>query len=150
MLVKDLQKANTEYRRIRNLVPLGVLRSAEDYEKAVVVDEILAKIVEDEEHLLPELAEALRVFIKSAQDTPSACWGSFTESYEETHTKLPAAPPRAVLKVLINEHDLNNADLPELATQGVISKILSDKRDLNVRQIKLLAKQFDVSPAVFL
>ena len=136
MLVKDLHKANTEYRRIRSLVPLGVLRSAEDYEKAVgVLDEILDKIGEDEEHPLAELAEALSVFI---------------ESYEETHKKLPAAPRRAVLKALINEHGLNQADLPELGTQGVVSEILSGKRDLNIRQIKLLVKRFGVSPAVFM
>ncbi len=136
MLVKDLRKANTEYRRIRSLVPLGVLRSTEDYEKAVgVLDEILDTMGEDEEHPLAELAEALSVFI---------------ESYEERDTQLPTAPPRAVLQFLINEHSLNQADLPELGSQGVVSEILSGKRDLNVRQIKILAKRFGVSPAALL
>jgi HTH-type transcriptional regulator/antitoxin HigA len=136
MRVKDLHKANTEYRRVRNLVPLGVLRSAEDYEKAVVVvDEILDKIGEDEDHPLAELAEALSVFI---------------ESYEDTYTQLPDVPPKVMLKFLINEHSLNQADLPELGSQGVVSEILSGKRDLNVRQIKILAKRFGVSPAMLL
>jgi HTH-type transcriptional regulator/antitoxin HigA len=136
MLVKDLHKANAEYRRVRNLVPLGVLRSTEDYEKAVmVVDEILDNIGEDECHPLAELAEALSVFI---------------ESYEDTHIQSSAVSTMTVLKSLVKEHRLNQVDLPELGTQGVVSEILSGKRDLNVRQIKFLAKQFGVSPSVFI
>lgn len=34
--------------------------------------------------------------------------------------------------------------------QGVVSEILNAKRDLNVRQIRALAKRFHVSPTVFI
>jgi HTH-type transcriptional regulator/antitoxin HigA len=33
--------------------------------------------------------------------------------------------------------------------QGVVSEVLTGKRELNTRQIKRLAKRFNVSPAVF-
>lgn len=36
------------------------------------------------------------------------------------------------------------------SSQGVVSEILSGKRDLNVRQITQLAARFGVSPAVFM
>ena len=47
------------------------------------------------------------------------------------------------------EHDLRQADLPEVGSQGVVSEILSGKRELNVRQIRALAGRFGVSAAVF-
>jgi len=40
--------------------------------------------------------------------------------------------------------------LPEVGSQGVVSEVLSGKRELNVRQIRALAKRFHVSPAVFM
>jgi HTH-type transcriptional regulator/antitoxin HigA len=47
-------------------------------------------------------------------------------------------------------NNLKQSDLPEIGSQGVISEILSGKRHFNVRQIKLLSKRFNVSPAVFM
>jgi len=44
---------------------------------------------------------------------------------------------------------IKEADLPEIGSQGVISEILSGKRQLNLRQVKLLSERFKVSPAVF-
>lgn len=41
-------------------------------------------------------------------------------------------------------------DLTEVGSQGVVSEILNGKRELNVRQIRALAKRFHVSPAVFI
>jgi len=50
----------------------------------------------------------------------------------------------------MEEHDLTQGDLPEISSQGVVSEILSGKRELNVRQIRALASRFQVSPAVFI
>ena len=47
-------------------------------------------------------------------------------------------------------HGLTQSELPEIGSQGVVSEILSGERDLNVRQIRRLAKRFGVSPAVFI
>ena len=42
MLAKYIQDANTDYRRIRQRIPLGPLRTEADYDRAVaVLDEIL-------------------------------------------------------------------------------------------------------------
>jgi antitoxin component HigA of HigAB toxin-antitoxin module len=58
--------------------------------------------------------------------------------------------PSDTLKTLMEEHNLKQSNLPEIGSQGVISEILSGKLQLNVRQIKLLSKRFNVSPAVFM
>jgi HTH-type transcriptional regulator/antitoxin HigA len=54
------------------------------------------------------------------------------------------------LKLLLEEHGLKQSDLSEIGSQGVVSEILFGKRQLNVRQIKLLSNRFKVSPAVFI
>jgi HTH-type transcriptional regulator/antitoxin HigA len=45
---------------------------------------------------------------------------------------------------------LKQADLSKIVSQGVLSEILSGKRTLNLRQIKLLANYFHVDPATFI
>ncbi|MFW0859011.1 MAG: helix-turn-helix domain-containing protein [Dehalococcoidia bacterium] len=50
----------------------------------------------------------------------------------------------------MDEHGLTQSELPEIGSQGVVSEILSGKRELNVRHIHALAKRFHVSPAVFI
>jgi HTH-type transcriptional regulator/antitoxin HigA len=51
---------------------------------------------------------------------------------------------------IMEEHGLRQSDLPEIGTQGVVSEILSGVRELNVRQLRRLAKRFGVSAAVFI
>jgi HTH-type transcriptional regulator/antitoxin HigA len=76
--------------------------------------------------------------------------GSLIESYEVQNIPEIDGSPCDALKTLMEEHDLKQSDLPEIGSQGVISEMLSGKRQFNVRQIKLLSNRFDVSPAVFM
>jgi HTH-type transcriptional regulator / antitoxin HigA len=131
-----VRETHAAYRRLRRFVPLGVLRSEKDYRKAVaILDEIIDEIGQDESHLLADLAEALALFI---------------HSYEETHAKVPATTGPEVLRSLMEGHGLKQSELPEIGSQGVVSEILSGERELNIRQIRRLAKRFGVSPAVFI
>lgn len=136
MLAKYIHEANAEYRRIRKLVPLGVLHSEEEYNQAVaVLDDILDEIGQNENHPLADLAEMLALSI---------------ESYEEVHDSLPDSFGPEILRSLMEEHGLKQSDFSEIGSQGVVSEILSGKRDLNVRQIAHLATRFGVSPALFI
>ena len=136
MLAKQLVKAGREYKTLRRMVPLGIIRSKTEYDRAVAaLDAIIDEIGEDEAHPLAELAEALSVFI---------------EAYDKAHYPTPAPSPREMLRFLMEQHDLSQSDLPEIGSQGVVSEMLSGKRSLNVKQISKLAKRFKVSPSVFL
>lgn len=136
MLAKYIREAHADYLRIRRQVPLGPLRTAAEYDRAVaVLDEIVDEIGEQETHPLADLAETLALAIAA---------------YEEVHVPVPDVSGPAVLRTLMEEHELSQSDLPEIGSQGVVSEILSGKRDLNVRQITRLAARFGVSPAVFL
>ncbi len=135
MLAKQLVKAGNEYRTLRRRIPLGVIRSKAEYDRAVAtLDTIIDEIGEDETHPLADLAEALGVFV---------------EAYDQLHYQTPSPSPRAMLRFLMEQHDLGQSDLPEIGSQGVVSEIISGKRRLNVRQIARLAKRFGVSSSVF-
>lgn len=75
--------------------------------------------------------------------------GTLVHVYEEDHHPISTARGAEKLQFFMQEHDLTQGDLPEVGLQGVISEILSGKRDLNVRQIRALSDRFHVSPAVF-
>ncbi|MDT4865489.1 Antitoxin HigA [compost metagenome] len=49
----------------------------------------------------------------------------------------------------MQEHGLNQSDLPEIGAQSVVSEILKGKRQLNIRHIRALAARFGVPAEVF-
>jgi HTH-type transcriptional regulator/antitoxin HigA len=107
-----------------------------EYKRLVhILDGLIDEVGENESHPLASLVETL---------------GSLVETYEDQNIQLAEGSPSDVLKYLMEEHDLKQSDLPEIGSQGVISEILSGKRQFNVRQIKLLSNRFKVSPAVFM
>ena len=76
--------------------------------------------------------------------------GSLIETYESQYINEIEGNPIDALNALLDEHGLKQSDLSEIGSQGIVSEILSGKRQLNVRQIKMLSKRFKVSPAVFI
>ena len=118
-----------------NIAPLLSIRNEREYNAAVKrLNELSDEIGDNEKHPLYELLDTL---------------GTLIEIYEEEHYPIPDATGAEVLRFLMEEHGLTQSDLPEVGSQGVISEILNGKRELNVRQIQILAKKFKVSSAVF-
>ena len=113
----------------------SVPHTEKDYEKLVrLLDGLIDEVGEDTTHPLASLMETI---------------GSLIETYESGHVPPMAGNPGDTLKFLMAEHGLKQADLPEIGSQGVVSEILGGKRQLNIRQIRLLAERFHVSPAAF-
>ena len=118
-----------------NISPLLTIRDEREYEDAVErMNQLLDEIGEDESHPLYSLLDTL---------------GTLIQAYEEEHYPIPDAKGADVLRFLMDEHDLTQSELPEVGSQGVVSEILSGKRELNVRQIRALAERFKVSAAAF-
>jgi len=69
--------------------------------------------------------------------------------YESQHHLLPDATGVQALKFLIDQHGLKQSELPEIGSQGVVSEILTGKRELNIRQVRALSERFGVSAATF-
>lgn len=100
-----------------------------------LLDELTDIVRDDESHPLANLMDVVGVLI---------------ETYENEHVPEPASDPIAVLKYFMEEYDLKQKDLAELGSQGVVSEILSGKRELNIRQIKALSERFKVPASVFI
>jgi len=114
----------------------SVPHNEKDYNKLVnFLDNLIDEVGNKETHPLASLMETI---------------GSLIETYESQYISDIEGNAIDVLNVLMEEHGLKQSDLSEIGSQGVVSEILSGKRQLNVRQIKLLSKSFKVSPAVFI
>ena len=64
--------------------------------------------------------------------------------------RCPVVLGRAMLAFLMEQHGVKQAELPEVGTQGVVSEVLSGKRELTTKHIKALSVRFDVPASVFL
>ena len=120
-----------------NIQPIfSVPHNEKDYNKLVnLLDNLIDEVGNNENHPLTSLMETV---------------GSLIETYESQYINEIEGTPIDALNALMAEHGLKQSDLSEIGTQGVVSEILSGKRQLNVRQIKMLSKRFKVSPAVFI
>ena len=115
---------------------LLAIHTEEDYDRAVsYLNEFVGEVGTDEAHPLYDLLDTL---------------GTLLHSYEEAHYSLPDISGREMLRFFMEEHGLAQSDLPEIDSQGVVSEVLSGKRELNVRHVRALAERFGVLPAVFL
>jgi HTH-type transcriptional regulator/antitoxin HigA len=132
---------NTRLKEIAKVWPdiqpiFSVPHNKKDYNKLVnLLDNLIDEVGNNEKHPLSSLMETI---------------GSLIETYESQYIPELKGNPTDTLNVLMEEHELKQSDLSEIGSQGVVSEILSGKRQLNVRQIKLLSKRFKVSPAVFI
>ncbi len=127
---KELEK---HWARIR---PLFTIRNEREYNTAIKrMNGLLDEVGDDENHQLYSLLDTL---------------GTLIQVYEEEHVLMPDSSGVEVLHYLMEEHQLVQSNLTEVGSQGVVSEILSGKRELNVRQIRELAKRFHVSPGVFI
>ena len=116
--------------------PILSIRNEREYDLAIKrLAQLLDEIGTNERHPLYGLLDAL---------------GTLIHAYEERHHPMPECSGADMLRHFIEEHGLKQSDLPEVGSQGVVSEILDGKRELNVRQVRALAKRFGVSPAVFI
>ncbi len=110
--------------------------SDSDYQKKLgLLNQLIDLVGENEQHPLASLLNFVGILVSE---------------YEKAHVTPPEATPQQVLAFLMQEHQLKQSDLPEIGSQGVVSEILSGKRQLNTRQIKALAERFAVSSSVFI
>jgi HTH-type transcriptional regulator / antitoxin HigA len=133
----DLKSIQSAWRGLNKLVPLGPIKNESEFRRRVrIMDVLLDQIGTNESH---QLMPVLDLVTKSV------------EAFEKSQDSLPEATPAELLSYLLEEHELKQTDLAEeLGGQSVVSAILNGKRELNARQVKALAKRFNVSPAVFL
>lgn len=124
------------FRALSSLVPLRAIRNEVEYSRAVgAMNVLLDAGGADEKHELADLVHVLGLLIAE---------------YEEVHHSSAHATPVAMLRFLMEQHELRQSDLAEIGSQGVVSEVLNGKRELNLRQARALAKRFNVPISSFL
>lgn len=135
----DLDAITPAWEAFQKKLPtrISVIRTEDQYDAAVqMMDKLLDEIGDNEQHKLIDMLDVLTQLI---------------EDYESQHHAIPDAAPKEVLRLLMEQHGLKQADLAaELGGQPVVSAILNGDREINVRQAKELAKRFGVSAGVFI
>ena len=132
-----LRKIARHYQALCTAIPLHPIRTSAEYARGVAaLNGLLDAGAGDESHPLADLAATL---------------GELIGDYDEKHHPLPKNLSGAdMLRFLMEQQNLNQADLPELGSQGVVSELLAGKREFNLRQIKVLTKRFGLSANAFI
>lgn len=135
-IASHFEDITSHFKALNSYIPLHAIHDGESYAKAVtVMNGLLDAGAADESDSLAELVDTL---------------GSLISQYDDIHFPAEKVSPESMLRFFMDQHELSQSDLREVGTQGVISEILSGRRELNVRQIKALAARFNVSPAAFI
>ncbi|HUH00303.1 MAG TPA: helix-turn-helix domain-containing protein [Gammaproteobacteria bacterium] len=132
----NIREITAHYRALDAKVPLRPIRNRKDYARATsAMNALLDAGAADESHPLAGLAATV---------------GELIGDYDARHFPLPEVSGRAMLRFLMRQHGLTQSELPEIGSQGVVSEILSGKRELNLRQVRALARRFGVAADAFL
>ena len=131
-----IQEITQHINALRAQVPLTPIDNEQEYNYAVnALNELLDAGGADEYHPLAVLVTLLSDFIAD---------------YENKNTQRPTVTGRAMLAFLMEQHGIKQTELAEIGTQGVVSELLSGKREFTIRHVKLLASRFHVPVSVFL
>lgn len=136
MATLNIREITAHYRALDAKVPLRPIRNRKGYARAVsAMNALLDAGAADETHPLAGLAATL---------------GELIGDYDARQFPVPDVSGREMLRFLMEQHGLTQSELPEVGSQGVVSEILSGKRELNLRQVRALARRFGIAADAFL
>ena len=118
----------------------------------------VVEITSDDEHdqafaLMDELIDdydnqimLIELFSKSISR-----WEGLSEDFAEFNDRIAGVDHAvSVLRLFMEHHGLGVADLPEIGSKSLVSKILNQRdRQLTRKHIEALSERFGISPALF-
>ena len=132
----DMQKLLPAWEQFRAATDISPIRDEDHYARMTeMLESLLKEAGGDERHPIMGLVDIV---------------GDLIQDYETEQHPLPETTGIEALKFLMEQHGLKQGDLEEIGSQGVVSEILTGKRELNVRQVRALSERFGVSTATFL
>lgn len=131
----DIQHLLPAWEAFRRATDIAPIRDEAHYQRMVVMlNALLDETGVDENHPAMGLVDIV---------------GDLIADFETGHHALPQTTGLQALQFLMAQHGLKQSDLPEIGSQGVVSEILTGKRELNIRQVKALGTRFGVAAATF-
>ena len=115
----------------------------ESYEQALAnLEELFEEVADHDDDPLNGLISLLGQAITHYEDGIESL-----AAFEKQAHEGPADV--AMLRLLIDQHQLGVAAFPEIGDKSLISRILSGERNLTKQHIKTLSERFNVSPSLF-
>jgi len=127
--------SNLNYLELLTTFPPRPIANEDDFNKTQKIIDTLI----DKGELTPDEQDYLSVL------------GSLVRDYEDLNLTLPKLNPVELIQALLDDAGLQIQDLIFIfGNEITLSKILTNQQELNLNQIKKLAKFFKISPAAFL
>jgi HTH-type transcriptional regulator/antitoxin HigA len=113
------------------------------YEKALEMVSKLMDIAPDDptstlNNIISSIAKSISIYEDTLEDV---------KAFEKAVSDMPA--DISMLRLLMDQHELNGTDFPEIGDKTLVSKILKGDRNLTKDHIVKLSERFDISPALF-
>ena len=133
--LENLPELTQTWSSFQNYAGLRTIRNEDDFARIHGLADALADTVgDDQDHPLYSLFELTMTLI---------------EQWENDNVVIPQSPPREVLRYLLEEHNLKQKDLEDIASPTLISDILAGRREISKRLAKALAARFHVNIGAF-
>ncbi len=136
--IAKTKKATTERyaELLAAVLPKPIETEAENERALEVVNSLMSK---GEKRITAEERWLLRLLVRLIED------------FEEKAYPIDEAPPRAVLKTLMEERGLKQTDVaPLFGGRSRVSDVLAGKREISKAQAKALAAYFKVAADLFI
>ncbi len=108
-------------------------------------DETLEVIAE----LLEEADDSINVIIDLLSRSIEAYENENNELADFESRVMDQPSDLSLLRLLMDQYKLGTADLPEIGSKSMVSRVLSGDRALNKNHIKALSKRFNIDPGLF-
>jgi HTH-type transcriptional regulator/antitoxin HigA len=132
----DIQHLLPAWEQFRAATDISPIRDEGHHVKMTkILESLLDEVGSDESHPIMGLIDIV---------------GDLVDDYEQQFHPLPQTNGVDALRFLMAQHDLKQTELHEIGSQGVVSEILTGKRELNLRQVRALSERFGVSADTFL
>ncbi|SFU88824.1 helix-turn-helix domain-containing protein [Halomonas korlensis] len=114
------------------------IRTEQEYQDALALVDELIEDVDSNVALIERLSDVIEE------------WENTDPDFVEFNAGVAALDSVDMLKFLMEQRGLGIADLPEIGSKSLVSKILNRRgRELTRRHIEALSRRFGVSPALF-
>jgi HTH-type transcriptional regulator / antitoxin HigA len=123
--------------------PYLQIKDADHYEETLVlIESLMEDAADDVDDPMNAVIDMLAHSIEAYENRDIAL-ADF-----ETNAMTQSAD-LAMLRLLMDQYNLGTADLPEIGSKSMVSRVLSGERQLNKKHIKALSDRFGIDPGLF-
>ena len=140
----QINEVRGEFRRFADIAaPYCHITDPERYEQALELIESLLEEARDSKD------DPLNAVISLLSDAIERYERKDPEVLAFEHQANEGPAGLALLCLLMDQHGLGMADLPEIGSKSMVSRVLSGERNLSKKHIQALSKRFGIAPGMF-